>query len=196
MKISQIVVIVIFIIFLIIHISLVSTSNLDIIVKEYAEKMIELCKDKKSDELINCQNNYATSILNDRDSTINNINIIGIITGILLGVVQINYINTINMNNSIKLVVHSIILIIYIILIYLCGTSYTDDGEYLRLQSKSRDTIYKGKYLQLGLKPLLPFLGALSITSLSIIITSIDELSSKSSNNYSSISSELSISSE
>ena len=202
MKISQIIIIVIFIIFLIAHISQVSTSNLDISLEEIDKNGAKLYTGKSP----SCAIEFILSILNDRNNKIFYINITGVIIGILLGVIQLNYINNLNLNNSLKILLHSIIIISYIILIILSGVTFDSDGYLLNklasLVDPSKLTIEnitsfnffamgissKTNNLQIGLKPFVPFLGALTVSSLIIIITSIDELSSKSSSNYESIS--------
>ena len=199
----QIGVIGIFVVLIIVHIILISSSNLDYNgmedYKKWEKNMEETCsKITNVEEKTKCDLDGGLSLLstlNNRDSAISNINMIGIIIGILLGVIQINYLNKMKMTNSLKLTVHIVLLIIYITLIVLSGASYSDKGIFVKqmidtmLYDQTKAFDIKTNYTQLALKPLVPFLCALSITSLGIIITTIDESSSKSSNNYSSISS-------
>lgn len=209
MKITQIVIIVIFIIFLIAHISQVSTSKLDIFLEELSENGKKKCGSiQESDKMVSCTTDFLLSVLKDRNNKIYYINITGVVIGLLLGVIHLNYINKLDLNDNLKILLHSIIIIIYITLIILSGIIFDSDGYLLNkifsLVDPSKLTIeniinfnisaigisLKTNNLQIGLKPFVPFLGALSVSSLIIIITSIDELSSKSTSNYSSISSE------
>lgn len=211
MKTVQIVIIVIFIIFLIIHISLVSTSNLDIDIKEYMDDTTKKCNhlvEQKQDiqVIYNCSITTIQNKLNQRSNQIMLINIIGVIIGILLGVIQINYINKLTINNNIKIITHTLIIIIYLILIIIGSVVFDDDGylinkistiinwHNIQINNPTENILnilnLKTNNIRVGLKPIVPFLGALAISSLSIIVITGEEMNSKSISDYSSISSE------
>ena len=211
MKTVQIVIIVIFIIFLIIHISLVSTSNLDIDIKEYMDDTTKKCNhlvEQKQDIQVfyGCSITTIQNKLNQRSNQIMMINIIGVIIGILLGVIQINYINKLTINNNIKIITHTLIIIIYLILIIIGSVVFDDDGylinkistiinwHNIQINNPTENILnilnLKTNNIRVGLKPIVPFLGALAISSLSIIVITGEEMNSKSISDYSSISSE------
>jgi hypothetical protein len=138
------------------------------------------------------------NLLKKRDSDISNLNIIGTIVGILLGVIDINYINKLQITNE-KLIIglHTIKLIIYIVLIGLAGTAYSDyykliEVEYKMSGDKSSslspstsdklptNLVDNSAKWSIAIKPLVPFLCALSIQTLIIIITNIEKISSTS----------------
>lgn len=134
----------------------------------------------------------SNNILKKRDSDINNLNIIGTIVGILLSVIDFNYINKLQITNE-KLILGLQIfkLIIYITLLALAGTTYSDYYKFIEVELKMEsDDESPDKSLStlvdnyakwsIAIKPLVPFLCALSIQTLIIIITNIEKLSSTS----------------
>lgn len=178
MNILNIIVISIFLIFVVTYIIMISTLNLN--------------------PISSTDNPDINNLLKKRDSDISNLNIIGTIVGILLGVIDINYINKLQITNE-KLIIglHTIKLIIYIVLIGLAGTAYSDyykliEVEYKMSGDKSSslspstsdklptNLVDNSAKWSIAIKPLVPFLCALSIQTLIIIITNIEKISSTS----------------
>ena len=153
----NILVISIFIIFVITYIILIDNLNLNPITLKLSEE------DKNV-------------LLTKRKDNINNLNIIGVIVGILLGVVDIHYVNNIkNDDNTVIFEIQIIKLIIYITLISVAGTSYSDYYT-LAQSSNGSHVIDESQKWNIAIKPLIPFLCALSIQSLIIIIKHLENI--------------------
>jgi hypothetical protein len=155
MNILNIIVISIFIISVIIYIILIDSLNLNPITPELLEEE---------------KNTFLTKRQND----INNLNIIGTIVGILLGVVDIHYFNNIQNDDYQYIFIFQICkLIIYIRLISIAGTSYSD--YYTLVESNNGSHIIDdSQRWNVAIKPLIPFLCALSIQALIKIIKYIE----------------------
>jgi hypothetical protein len=166
MNILNIIVISIFIIFVITYIVMISSLNLN--------PNIDLNAD---------DDNNNNNLLTKRNNDINNLNIIGTIVGILLGVIDMNYINRLQITNEKFLIgINTIKLIIYVTLICLAGTTYSDFYKYIETELKIDNPNTSNKLVNdyakwsIAIKPLVPFLSALSIQSLIIIITNIEKI--------------------
>ena len=140
-------------------------------------------------------------LINKRDKDINNLNIIGIIFGIIISVTDIYIINKLNIKSETLLIImHMIKIIIYIVLISISGTTYSDYYTLIKTMSvedtnaptPTNTIVDNNAKWSIAIKPLVPFLCALSIQSMIIILTNFDNLFSGSYNKIpiSSISSE------
>jgi len=140
-------------------------------------------------------------LLNKRDKDINNLNIIGIIFGIVISIADIYIINKLEITNKILVILmHTIKLIIYIILISISGTTYSDYYTLIKTMSvedtnaptPTNTIVDSSAKWSIAIKPLVPFLCALAIQSIMIILTNIDNLISGSyqKNSISPLSSE------
>jgi hypothetical protein len=169
MNILNIVVISIFIIFVITYIIMISTLNLN--------------PSMSSDN-----DNEINNLLKKRDSDINNLNIIGTIVGILISVIDINYINKLQITNRTLIIGLNIFkLIIYVTLLGLAGTAYSDYYKLMEIEYKlseyessspsdsfPKNIVDNSAKWAIAIKPLVPFLCALSIQTLLIIITNLE----------------------
>jgi hypothetical protein len=146
--------------------------------------------------------NNTNDLLIKRENDISNLNIIGAIVGILLGVIDNNYINRLPITDE-KLIIglHTIKLIIYVSLIGVAGTTYTDFYSIIKAeltmsdnsspstssptpsdsQKLSKNIVDDSARWKIAIKPLVPFLCGLSIQTLIIIITNIEKMSSSHS---------------
>jgi len=197
MDIVKIVLISIFVIFTIVYIAMIGSLNLNIAYSDVDKSCdgISSFEDKR-----NCQSEKQKNMQDDRQNNINTLNIIGVILGILLGVVHTQIIMNLKIDNNImKILFYLIILIIYIILISLAGTTYSDINSLmnlmLQMQSKPENpdvqTLDSAKW-RVAIKPLVPFLCALSITTIGIIINTLSEIVKKPSGYNNVTPSELS----
>jgi len=141
----------------------------------------------------------AYNLVVKRESDINNLNIIGIIVGILLGVIDVNYINKLQITNEKLLIgLHTIKLVIYVTLLGLAGTTYSDYYKLIEVELKSNtektstNMVNDSAKWKIAIKPLVPFLCALCINTLIIIITNIEKIMPTSYNKLKSDSEELS----
>lgn len=194
----QIIVVVIFVLFIITYLVLI--GNLDLTVN-FQDPLVEECDTvANSDEKINCVFTKVSTLADKRTSDINTINIIGVIVGILLGVIQMQYVNKLEMNNTLKIVVHAVLLTIYITLLGFGGSTYQDyysiapnimAGSMGKSMGKVNKINDSAKWL-VAIKPLIPFLCALSISSIGIIV---EALSVSKNTNYGKILSSTSDSS-
>jgi len=116
-------------------------------------------------------NNLDLSISDSNQLTynINNLNIIGIMVGILISVIDINTVNKLQLNDKILLMIQLSKLIIYMTLIGVAGTSYSD---YNNIVVKNNS----GLKWSIAIKPLVPFLCGISIQSLILTINLINKL--------------------
>jgi len=130
-------------------------------------------------------NNLDLSIsdTNQLTTNINNLNIIGIMVGILLGVIDINYINKLEINNTHIIILCVIKLIVYISLIGIAGSTYSD---YKTIQNKDNNAKWS-----IAIKPLIPFLCAISIQTLILIINKLNSTDYKILNSKENLDSSI-----
>jgi hypothetical protein len=170
----QIVVICIFVIFIITYLTMIGNLILNIDLDN--DPSILKCNGiSSSKDASDCRIEKISILSKNRTNEINTVNIIGIILGILLGVIHTQYVNMLEIDNTVKIIIHTVLTIIYISLIGVAGSTYQDYTSIYATAITSKFTIDDGARWKVAIKPLVPFFCALSISSLGIIVKTLTE---------------------